>query len=52
MVVTLLTGMTCAQFFTNVTKAKTAKVVRAVLEAILLSGVRRRSAHSCISALR
>ena len=33
-VVTLLTGDTCAPFFTNVTKAKTAKVVRAVLDAV------------------
>lgn len=34
MVVTLLTGTTCAPFFANVTKAKTAKVVRAVLDAV------------------
>lgn len=34
MVVTLLTGSTCAAFFANVTKAKTAKVVRAVLDAV------------------
>jgi 26S proteasome regulatory subunit N6 len=33
-VVTLLTGTTCAPFFANVTKAKTAKVVRAVLDAV------------------
>lgn len=33
-VVTLLTGSTCAPFFANVTKAKTAKVVRAVLDAV------------------
>jgi len=33
-VVTLLTGDTCAPFFANVTKAKTAKVVRAVLDAV------------------
>jgi len=33
-VVTLLTGTTCASFFANVTKAKTAKVVRAVLDAV------------------
>ena len=33
-VVTLLTGTTCANFFANVTKAKTAKVVRAVLDAV------------------
>ena len=32
--VTLLTGKTCATFFENVTKAKTAKVVRAVLDAV------------------
>lgn len=31
---TLLTGQTCSPFFTNVTKAKCAKVVRAVLEII------------------
>ena len=33
-VVTLLTGKTCATFFENITKAKTAKVVRAVLDAV------------------
>ncbi|KAL9179895.1 hypothetical protein ACHAXT_007865 [Thalassiosira profunda] len=33
-VVTLLTGETCAPFFNNITKAKTAKVVRAVLDAV------------------
>ena len=33
-VVTLLTGTTCAAFFANITKAKTAKVVRAVLDAV------------------
>lgn len=33
-VVTLLTGDTCAPFFANITKAKTAKVVRAVLDAV------------------
>ena len=33
-VVTLLTGETCAPFFANITKAKTAKVVRAVLDAV------------------
>eukprot|EP01083_Nonionella_stella_P012152 34495_1 len=33
-VVNLLTGTTCAPFFTNATKAKCAKVVRAVLEII------------------
>mmetsp|Transcript_36618 Transcript_36618/g.88253 ORF Transcript_36618/g.88253 Transcript_36618/m.88253 type:complete len:477 (-) Transcript_36618:88-1518(-) len=33
-VVSLLTGTTCAPFFANVTKAKTAKVVRAVLDAV------------------
>jgi 26S proteasome regulatory subunit N6 len=33
-VVSLLTGETCANFFANVTKAKTAKVVRAVLDAV------------------
>lgn len=33
-VVGLLTGTTCADFFANVTKAKTAKVVRAVLDAV------------------
>lgn len=34
MVVNLLTGTTCAPFFANATKAKTAKVVRAVLDAV------------------
>jgi len=33
-VVSLLTGTTCAAFFANITKAKTAKVVRAVLDAV------------------
>eukprot|EP00985_Skeletonema_marinoi_P019038 scaffold10792_cov120-Skeletonema_marinoi.AAC.5 len=33
-VVTLLTGETCAPFFANITKAKTAKVVRAVLDSV------------------
>mmetsp|Transcript_1666 Transcript_1666/g.3665 ORF Transcript_1666/g.3665 Transcript_1666/m.3665 type:complete len:476 (-) Transcript_1666:204-1631(-) len=33
-VVALLTGTTCAPFFANATKAKTAKVVRAVLDAV------------------
>jgi 26S proteasome regulatory subunit N6 len=33
-VVTLLTGSACAPFFANVTKAKCAKVVRAVLDAV------------------
>lgn len=33
-VVGLLTGDTCAAFFAHVTKAKTAKVVRAVLDAV------------------
>jgi len=33
-VVSLLTGSTCAAFFANVTKAKCAKVVRAVLDAV------------------
>jgi 26S proteasome regulatory subunit N6 len=33
-VVALLTGATCSAFFTNVTKAKCAKVVRAVLEIV------------------
>lgn len=34
MVVNLLTGDVCAPFFSNATKAKTAKVVRAVLDAV------------------
>jgi 26S proteasome regulatory subunit N6 len=34
MVVNLLTGSTCAPFFAHATKAKTAKVVRAVLDAV------------------
>lgn len=33
-VVTLLTGAACAPFFANITKAKCAKVVRAVLDAV------------------
>jgi 26S proteasome regulatory subunit N6 len=33
-VVTLLTGSICSPFFANITKAKTAKVVRAVLETV------------------
>ncbi|KAL3790658.1 hypothetical protein HJC23_009758 [Cyclotella cryptica] len=33
-VVTLLTGETCAAFFANITKAKCAKVVRAVLDIV------------------
>ena len=39
-IVTLLTGSTCSSFFANVTKAKCAKVVRAVLDIVCSSSDR------------